>query len=181
MCTLSNTCFLGPTRVHVPNGVSIGSVVFPQLTAERPYTLQCAALSPSKLPLHMEQSGPPSNTVHDSLGPSEPTTQTASRLFQTFLHSSQQNVTILYNGPSLSCQNVPSHGGSAPHLTHDSLGPPESTTQLYVNRFSRFCTLTRVTDRQTDHATQSVTTGHLYIRSTVMMPNNTPSIDSDFV
>ena len=29
-----NTCFLEPTRVHNPNGISIGSAVFPQLTAE---------------------------------------------------------------------------------------------------------------------------------------------------
>jgi len=28
MCTLSNTCFLGPTRVHNPNGMSIASAVF---------------------------------------------------------------------------------------------------------------------------------------------------------
>jgi len=27
----SNTCFLGPTRVHIPNGTSIGSAVFVRL------------------------------------------------------------------------------------------------------------------------------------------------------
>jgi len=30
----SNTCFLGHTRVHNPNDISIGSAVFAQLTAE---------------------------------------------------------------------------------------------------------------------------------------------------
>ena len=30
--TMSNTCFLGPTRVHNPNCVSIGSAVFAELT-----------------------------------------------------------------------------------------------------------------------------------------------------
>jgi len=41
-----------PTRVHNPNGKSIGSAVFAQLTAESPYTLEWALLSP-KLPLPM--------------------------------------------------------------------------------------------------------------------------------
>jgi len=35
-----------------------------------------------------------------------------------------------------------------------------------------FAGLTSVTDRQTDHATWSVTTGHIYIRRTVMPTNN---------
>jgi len=33
MCTPSNTCFHAPTRVHIPNGILIGSAVFAQLTA----------------------------------------------------------------------------------------------------------------------------------------------------
>jgi len=32
MCTPSNTCFLGPTRVHNPNCISIGSAVFAGFT-----------------------------------------------------------------------------------------------------------------------------------------------------
>jgi len=45
------TRFLGPTRVSIPNDISIGSAVFAQLMAERSYTLQWAAFpSPSKLP-----------------------------------------------------------------------------------------------------------------------------------
>jgi len=34
---LSNTCFLRPTGVYVVNGISIGSAVFAQFTAECPY------------------------------------------------------------------------------------------------------------------------------------------------
>jgi len=45
--------FLGPTWVQIPNGISIGSAIFAQLTAECPYTLQQAAPYPSKLPLPM--------------------------------------------------------------------------------------------------------------------------------
>jgi len=33
VCTPPNTCFLRPTRVHNPNGISIGSAIFVQLTA----------------------------------------------------------------------------------------------------------------------------------------------------
>jgi len=58
----SNTCFIGPTRVHNPNGILISSAVFAQLTVECPYTLQWAVPSPSKLPLCMVGSGPSYNT-----------------------------------------------------------------------------------------------------------------------
>ena len=48
MCTPSNTCFLGATGVHIPNGISIGSAIFSQLTTESTHTLQWAAISPLK-------------------------------------------------------------------------------------------------------------------------------------
>jgi len=90
----SNTCFLGPTRVHNPNGTSIGSAVFAgftivtdRLTDRQPmlwhfdqFSRFCTAhgreflhfynrplLFPSKLPLRMGISGLPSNTCF--LGP----------------------------------------------------------------------------------------------------------------
>jgi len=44
--TPSNTWFLGPTRVHIPNAILIGSAVFAQLTAQSPYILQWAAIVP---------------------------------------------------------------------------------------------------------------------------------------
>jgi len=46
-----NTWFLGPIRVFVQNGMSIGSVVLAQLTVECPITLQCAStFSPQIIP-----------------------------------------------------------------------------------------------------------------------------------
>jgi len=48
---LANLCFLRPTRVHNPNGKSIGSAVFAQLTAESLYTSQWMPLSPKNCPL----------------------------------------------------------------------------------------------------------------------------------
>jgi len=74
---------------------------------------------------------------------------------------------------------VPSSGGSGPHLIRGSLGPP-ATPVLDPNGGSIdsavFCRAhsvpNRQTDRQTDHATWSVTTGRIYVRSTAMRPNN---------
>ena len=50
----SNTCFLGPTRVHNPKGITIGSAVFAQLKAESACTLQWALLSPKNCPFPWE-------------------------------------------------------------------------------------------------------------------------------
>jgi len=96
--------FLGPVRAGNPNGITIGSAVFAQMTAECPYTLQWAAPPPSKLPIPMEASGPPSNTWFPA-------------------------PTRVLN------QNAISIGSAV------------------------FAGLTSVTDRQTDHATRSVTIG----------------------
>jgi len=62
--TPSNMRFLGPIRVQNPNGISTGSSVFAQMTAECPYTLQRQAPFPSKLSLTTEPGGiwTPSNT-----------------------------------------------------------------------------------------------------------------------
>jgi len=42
-----------------------------------------------------------------------------------------------------------------------------------------FAGLTSVTDRQTDHATRSVRIGRIYVRSTVMRPNNSIDIQNN--
>jgi len=84
----SNTCFLGPTRVRIPNGISIGSVVFAQLTAERSYTLQRATTShPSQNYLFTWGIWTPSNTSF--IGPTQVHNQT-SRSIQPFLQDSRQ-------------------------------------------------------------------------------------------
>jgi len=119
-----NLCFLRPTRVHNPNCKSIGSAVSAQLTAESPYTLQWATLSPIIAP---SRGGSWRHLIHDSLSRTEPTIQTASRSVQLFSHRWPQSVPILYNGTPLSPQNWPFPWGSGPHL---SLGQPESSTQM---------------------------------------------------
>jgi len=59
-----------------------GSVVFAQLTAERPYTLQWGALSPFKTA--PSQAGSETHIIQDSLGPFESIIQTAYQLVQPF-------------------------------------------------------------------------------------------------
>jgi len=54
-----NLCFLQHTQVHSPNSKSVGSAISAQLTAEGPYTVQWATLSPKITPSH-GGSGPPS-------------------------------------------------------------------------------------------------------------------------
>ena len=102
-CTPSNTWFLGSTRLSIPNGISLGSAVFAQLTAESPYTMQWATLSP-KLPLPTGRSGPhlDSYLIHGSLGPPESIMQTASRSVQPFCRAhdrdkSTERQTTLYS------------------------------------------------------------------------------------
>jgi len=87
--TPSNTWFLGPTRVQILNGISIGSAVFAHIVADSPYTLQWAAPSASKLPLSHEGIwilDP--HLLRGFLGPPEFSTKTASRSDQPFLQGS---------------------------------------------------------------------------------------------
>jgi len=66
----SNTWFVGPTRAHSPNGISISSAFFVGLTAKRLYTLQWIALFPKIAQLAPCHGGiwTPS-LMHDSLSP----------------------------------------------------------------------------------------------------------------
>jgi len=121
-----NTCFLGPIRVSNPNGISIGSAIFAQLTAE------CRRACPgTSFPLKnwaFAWSDLDTRLTHGPLGPSESRAQTASRLVQPFLHSSPQSDRILCNGSHLPHQNCPFPCGTWTPSNNllDSLGPPES-------------------------------------------------------
>jgi len=55
-------CSFHTCRLSIPNCILIGTVVFAQLTAESSYTLQWAAILPSKLPLRV-RIWTPCNTV----------------------------------------------------------------------------------------------------------------------
>jgi len=148
--TPSNSWSLGPYWDHNPNRMTIDSTVSTQVTAECPYTLLWAPFPP-KLPLpkgHLDL-----HLTHDSVGPSEPMTQTGSRSVRPFSHRWPQSVPILYNGTSLPpCSKLPfPMEDMDPHLIHGSLGQPESSTQTESRLVQPFLqgSLVWQTDRQT--------------------------------
>ena len=84
---------------------------------------------------------------------------------------------ILYNGPPLPPQNCLSRGGSGRPSKTCFLGlsqvhDPNGTSISSAVSAGLTSVTDRPTDIQTDHATPSVTTGHIYVRSTAMRPNN---------
>jgi len=79
-----NTCFLRPTEVQNPNGISIGSVIFAQLTAD--CRRACLGMS---FPLKI---APCHGAIWTLFGPPESTLQTASRSVQPFLQGSPQSI-----------------------------------------------------------------------------------------
>jgi len=103
---------------------------------------------PLKIASSHGESGP--HLIHDFLDPSEPTDEMASRLVRPFLHSSLQNVPILYNGPPFPLKIAPFYGGS---------GFPSNIWFLWLTRVLNpngiaissavFAWLTTVTDRHT--------------------------------
>jgi len=96
--------------------------------------------------------------IHDSLGQSEPTVQTASRSVQPFSHRWPQSVPILYNGPPLHprLKIAPSHGESGPQ---SNTWLPESTRVLNPNGISIGSSVfAGHTDRPTDWPTDRPTT-----------------------
>jgi len=69
---------------------------------------------------------------------------------------------------------APSHGGSGSPSNTWFSGPTRVLNPNGISISSAiFAGLSSVTDRQTDHATRSVTIGRIYVRSTVMQPNTT--------
>jgi len=109
-----------------------------------------------------------------SLGQPESTTEMTSQSVQLFLHKWPQSVLILYNGmriPLLKNCHFP-WGIWTPSNTWF----PGPTWLLKPNGISIssaiFARLTSVTDLPTDHTTQLVTMGCIYVCSTAMRPNN---------
>jgi len=74
----------------------MASAIFAQFTADSPYSLQSVPIFAPNCPFLWGDLDP--HLTHDSLGPSKPITQTASRSVQPFLYSSPQSVPVIYNG-----------------------------------------------------------------------------------
>jgi len=153
-----NLCILRPTRVHNPNGTSICSAVFAQLTAESTYNLYWTPLSTRISPSN-GRSKP--HVKHDALGPCEPTTQTAPRSVQPCLHRWPRSVPILHNGLPVSRSKLPRPMlASGPHVIRGPLGPPESWTEMATWSFQPFLwgSLAWLCDRLTEWQTDRQTT-----------------------
>jgi len=94
--------------------------------------------------------------THDSLGPSESTTQTECRSVQPFLHRRPQSVPKLYNGTPLSRSKLPLPMGDLDsHLMCGSLAHPSPQPKRHLDRFSCFCRA-HYCDRPTDRPHYSV-------------------------
>ena len=126
MCTPCNTCFLGPTRVHNPDDISIGSAVFlAKLTAESHYTLQRAA----PYPLIIAHLNP--HLIRASLGYTRIFNENGISIgLAVFAQLTAVCLYTLQGAAPSSLKIARSHGGSGPHLIHGSSGPPESITQI---------------------------------------------------
>ena len=110
--------------------------------------------------------------IHAFFGPPEPTTQMASQPVQPLLHSlPQSRYTLRRATPFVPYNYHFAWGYLNPYLIHGSMGPPQST-QMAPWSVELFLQGSLVRDRPTDHATQSITTGLIYVHSTAMWPNN---------
>jgi len=162
-----NTWFLGPTRVLNQIGTSIGSAVFAQLMAERVYTLQRTAISPSKLSLPMWGCGPHLMMIplaHTSPQPKQHV-DWFSR-FCTAYCSAEYPYTLQWHA------NCPFPWGFWTPMQHMiPWSHPSPQYKQHLDQFSRFCRThycDRTTDRLTDQVTRSATTGRIYVHSTAM-------------
>jgi len=96
---------------------------FAQLTAETPYTLQWAPLSANIVPSHVGIW-----TSNHWASPSQQPKWQHHR-FSHFCTDDRGVSLYFIIGPPLPPQNCPLPWGCCTHLTHSSLGPPESSTQ----------------------------------------------------
>jgi len=106
-----NTCFLQPTRVHNSNGISIGSAVFAQLTAECHWA--CLSLScPIKIALSHGGIWTPSNTwfLEPTRAHNPDVLSICSVVFAQLMAESCRTCPDM----SFPIKIAPSHGGSGP-------------------------------------------------------------------
>jgi len=152
-CALpSNTCFLWLTRVHFPNGISIGSAVSAGLTivtdrpTDRPYSV-------CNNRLHLRSTAMRPNSGQSNL------TKGRQKAAMRQKVASPQHIDC---SPYTLQWAVPPHpqncllpwGYLDSHLIHSSWSQPEATPANDISIVSAvFAELTIVTDRQTDRQT----------------------------
>jgi len=165
-----NLCFLRPTWVHNPNDKSISSAVFAQLTAESPYTLQWALLSPQNCPFRWRIWTP---SILWFLGPIQTHNPNGISIGSAvFTHTTVEcPYTLRWNAPSPPPKNCPfQSGGSGPPSNTWLPGPTRVLNPDGISiGWAVSAGLTSVTHRQTDRQTTLLSLfGHIYVRSTAM-------------
>jgi len=118
-----NLCFLQPTRVHNPNGKSIGSAL--------PFCTAHGRVSSGTLATPGEY-----DWTHAFFAPPKSIMQMANRSVQPFLHSSRQ---ILYNRCPFP-QNCPFLWGIWTPSNTIPRAHPSPQSKRHLDWFSRFCT-----------------------------------------
>ena len=165
MCTRSNTCFLGPVLVHMLNGISIGSAVSAQLTAESPYTLvtlQWAALFPQNCPFAWRDLGPHLLIVpwaHHVNMPNGISIGSA-----VFAQITTVSLYFTMGCPASSKLSLPIARMWTPWRRWFP-GPTQVLNLTASRSVQPFLqgSLVRQTDRQTEHVTPCVTIGRIYV------------------
>ena len=126
--TPSNSWSLGPFWSQNPNGITIGSALFAQVTAECSYTLQWVPLSPKNC-LFPWEIWTPSNTWF--LGPIRTHNRNGVSIGSPVLHRWPQIVPILWNWTPLYPSKLPlPMEESRPSSNTCFPGQPESSTQM---------------------------------------------------
>jgi len=115
---------LGPTLVHNPSGISIGSAIF--AVRESVIGMLGHALL---LKIASSHGGSVPHPISGSLGPPDSASQMASIGSAVFAQFTAEYPYTLQQAAPFP-QKLPfPWEGSGPHLIHGSLGPPESSTQ----------------------------------------------------
>jgi len=154
-----------PTRLTVPNGISIGTAVFVQLTAESPCIL-CSGPSlplPSKLSLCMGISQ--SNACTWFLMPTRsPHPKRHVDRFSRFRTTYDAESPYFTMGSPFILKTARSHA-EIPSQSNTMLpsAQPSPHPKRHLDRFSRFAGFAIVTDRPTNYATPSATIGCIYV------------------
>jgi len=155
--------FLEADWAHNPNCIMIGSAIFAQVTAECPYTLQWTPLSPKIAPSH-GGSGPACKTRF--LGLIRAHRPNAISIGSAVFSTDDRRMSLYFTmGRPFSPKNLRlPMGGSEPPSNTWSLGPTQVLNPNGISIGSAvFAGLTSVTDRQTDHATRSLTIDRIYV------------------
>jgi len=112
----------------------------PFLHSDRKVSLYFAMDRPFPPKLSLPMRDRESRLTHDSLGPSQPTSQTEFRSVSRFAQMTAEcPYTLQWDAPFFPHNCPLPIGGSGPHLIHSSLGLPESATKPASRSVQPFC------------------------------------------